>query len=160
MHILGLVLVGTAIAVGLLGIILPILPGAAIVLGAILAWALVEKTTTGWVVLGVAATVIVVTQVLKYVLPERHLRGQGVPWTSSAVGVVVGIVGFFVVPVIGLPLGYVVGVFVTETIRRRSLRLGWRATVAALKAVGISTVIEFAGALVAAYAWAAGVLLG
>jgi uncharacterized protein YqgC (DUF456 family) len=150
---LTVVLVGVAIIVGLLGIVIPVLPGAILVLGAILVWALVEQTAVGWIVLGIAGAAILVTQVLKFVLPERHLRGQGVPWTTSLVGALVGIVGFFVLPIIGFPLGYVLGIFVVELARQRAAGPAWSATKAALKAAGMSAVIELAGALVAAYAW-------
>jgi uncharacterized protein YqgC (DUF456 family) len=158
MHSLTAVLVGLAIIVGLLGIVVPVLPGAILVLGAILVWALVEQTTVGWIVLGIAGAAILVTQVLKFVLPERHLRGQGVPWTTSLVGALVGIVGFFVLPIVGFPLGYVVGIFLVEFARRRAAGPAWSATKSALAAAGMSAAIELAGALVAAYAWVGAVV--
>ncbi len=160
MHMLTLVLVGLTIVIGLLGIVIPVLPGAILVLAAVLVWALVEKTTVGWIVLGIATAAILVTQVLKFVLPERHLRGQGVPWTTSLGGAVVGIVGFFVVPVVGFPLGYVLGIFGVEWARKRAARPAWSATKAALAAAGLSTAIELAGALVAAYVWLGIVVFG
>lgn len=159
MHTLTLVLVGLAIVVGLLGIVVPVLPGAFLVLGAVLVWALIEQTTSGWVVLGVAGAAILVTQVLKFVIPERHLRGQGIPWTTSLVGAVVGIIGFFVLPVVGFPLGYVLGIFGVECARQRAAGPAWTATKAALGAAGISAAIELAGALVAAYLWLGVVVL-
>lgn len=158
MHSLTVVIAGVAIIVGLLGIVVPVLPGAILVLGAVLGWALVEQTTVGWIVLGIAGAAILVTQVLKFVLPERHLRGQGVPWTTSLVGALVGIVGFFVLPIVGFPLGYVVGIFLVEFARRRAAGPAWSATKAALAAAGMSAAIELAGALVAAYAWVGAVV--
>ena len=46
---LGLVLVALAIAIGLVGIIVPMLPGALLVLGSIGVWAFFERSTVGWV---------------------------------------------------------------------------------------------------------------
>jgi uncharacterized protein len=160
MHTLTVALAGLAIVVGLLGIVIPVLPGAILVLAAILVWALVEQTTSAWVVLGIAAAAILVTQVLKFVLPERHLRGQGVPWTTSLVGAGVGLVGFFVLPVVGFPVGYILGFFGVEFARQRAAGPAWSTTKAALKAAGMSAVIELAGALVAAYAWVAVIVFG
>jgi len=160
MHTLTLVLVGLAIAIGLLGIVIPVLPGAILVLAAILVWALTENTTSGWIILGIAAAAILVTQLLKFVLPERHLRGQGVPWTTSLVGAVVGIVGFFVLPVVGFPLGYVLGIFGVEWVRARAAGPAWSSTKAALAAAGIGAAIELGGALVAAYVWLGVVVFG
>lgn len=153
MHTLEVVLVGLAIVIGLLGIVIPVLPGALLVLAAILVWSLIEQTVAGWIVLGIAGAAILLTQVLKFVLPERHLRGQGVAWTTSLAGALIGIVGFFLLPIVGFPVGYVLGIFLVELARQRAAGPAWSATKAALKAAGMSAAIELAGALVAAYAW-------
>lgn len=160
MHTLEITVVGLAIVIGLLGIVIPVLPGAILVLAAVVVWALLEQTTAGWIVVGIAGAAILVTQVLKYVLPERHLRDRGVPWTTSLVGALVGLVGFFVLPVVGFPVGYVAGIFAVELARQRAARPAWSATKSALKAAGMSTVIELAGALVAAYAWVGVLVFG
>ena len=47
----GIVLVALAIAIGLMGIIVPILPGGLLVFAAIAVWAVIERTTVAWVVL-------------------------------------------------------------------------------------------------------------
>src|SRR4051794_24962948 len=107
----GLLIVGLAIAVGLVGILVPVLPGVLLVLGAIFVWAYVVGSTTAWTVFGAAAGIIVVTQVMKYVIPGRSLKASQVPRSTLLTGAVVGIVGFFVVPVIGLPIGFVLGVY-------------------------------------------------
>ncbi|PRC42449.1 DUF456 domain-containing protein, partial [Mycobacterium sp. ITM-2017-0098] len=44
----GIVLVALAIAVGLVGIIVPVLPGGILVLGAIGVWAYIENTIVAW----------------------------------------------------------------------------------------------------------------
>ena len=49
------VLVALAILVGLVGVIVPILPGLVLVLAAILVWAISEGSATGWTVFAVAA---------------------------------------------------------------------------------------------------------
>ena len=56
----GELLVGLAIAVGLIGVIVPLLPGLILVWAAILVWALVLRSTTGWVDPGAVTTVFVV----------------------------------------------------------------------------------------------------
>ena len=55
---------------------------------------------------------------------------------------VLGIVGFFVVPVIGLILGFVLGVFLAEWVRLAQPKLAWPSTKSALKAVGLALIIE------------------
>ncbi|HEY8718121.1 DUF456 family protein [Pengzhenrongella sp.] len=44
-------------------------------------------------------------------------------------------------------------VFLAELVRQRDQRAAWTATVAALKATGITILVELAGALVSAGAW-------
>jgi uncharacterized protein YqgC (DUF456 family) len=153
-------LVGVAIAVGLVGVLVPVLPGALLVLGAIAVWAFAETSAAGWAVLTVAVVVIGLSQVVKYVVPGRRLRQAGIPNASLVVGGLVGIVGFFVVPVVGLFLGFPLGVYAAERQRLGSHALAWPSTRHALGAVGLSILIELAGALLAAGAWVTAVALG
>ena len=76
-----------------------------------------------------------------------------VPWTSLTLGALLGIVGFFVIPVIGLPIGFVLGVYLTELARLGSAQ-AWTSTRHALAAVGLSMLIEFISSLIAAAIWA------
>jgi uncharacterized protein YqgC (DUF456 family) len=154
-----LLVVGLVILAGLVGVVLPVLPGAALVLGAILFWAVEVGTTTAWAAFVAAAVVIVLTQVAKYVLPGRRLAANGVPRSTVTAGALVGIVGFFVIPVIGLFLGFVVGVYAAEYQRLGSHAAAWPSTKVALRAVGLSLVIEMVGALVAAGIWLGVVLI-
>ena len=55
------------------------------------------------------------------------LRSKGVPSSSLVVGGVLGVVGFFVVPVIGLPLGFVLGIYLAE-LQRVGRAQAWPAT--------------------------------
>jgi uncharacterized protein YqgC (DUF456 family) len=150
------VLVALAIAVGLVGILVPVLPGSVLVLAALLVWAVDVSTTTGWVVFAVAAAILVVGTVVKYVVPNRRLKVAGVPASTQWVGAALGVVGFFVIPVVGLFVGFVVGVYAAE--RRRVGRDAWPSTVAALKAVGVSILIELAAGLAATFVWIGGVV--
>ena len=149
----GEVLVGLAILVGLVGVVVPVLPGAVLVWAAILVWALATKTTLGWVVLAVATVSVAAVQVVKYVIPDRRLRAGGVPRRSIVLGGLLGLVGFFVIPVVGLVLGFLAGVYLSERQRLREHDAAWRATILAAKAAGVSILVELAGTLVAAMAW-------
>ena len=80
------------------------------------------------------------------------------PGSTILAGGLLGIVGFFVIPVVGLPLGFVVGVFLVELSRSRTTAVAWTSTVAAMKATGLSILIELASVLLAGSVWFAGVL--
>ena len=73
-------------------------------------------------------------------------------------GALLGVVGFFVVPVLGLVLGFVLGVFLVELLQRHDARRAWVSTVHALKGVALSVGVELTGAVLAALTWAVAVL--
>ena len=151
------VLVALAILVGLVGVIVPILPGLVLVLAAILVWAISEGSATGWTVFAVAALLIVAGSVVKYAVPNRRLKTTGIPSSTTWFGVAVGVVGFFVIPVIGLFIGFVLGVYLAEY-RRVGGAAAWPSTKEALRAVGVSMLIELGAGVLAALVWVAGVV--
>jgi uncharacterized protein len=151
------VLVGLVILVGLVGIVVPILPGTILILGAVLVWTVNEGSGTAWTVFAVVTTLLVLGAAVKYVVPARGLSASGVPNRTILLGGVLGIVGFFIVPVIGLLLGFVLGVYLAET-RRVGRNLAWPSTVAALKAAGLAVLIELVAALLATGVWLSAVL--
>jgi uncharacterized protein YqgC (DUF456 family) len=150
---LGELLVGLVIVVGLIGAVVQVLPGPLLVLGAVVVWAAVEGTGLAWAVAALAAVATLVAGVVKYVIAGRHLKSAGVPNSTLVWGGLAGIVGFFVVPVVGLFLGFVLAVWLVELARLHDRRHAWRATVVALQATGITILVDLAGCLVAAGAW-------
>jgi uncharacterized protein YqgC (DUF456 family) len=151
-------LTGLAIAVGLVGVLVPILPGSVLVLGAILVWAVLMSTSAGWVVFAVAAALLAVGAIVKYTVPGRHLKAAGVPNRTLLAGGALGVVGFFVVPVVGLFAGFVVGVYLAE-LQRVGRDLAWPTTRSALRAVGVSVLIEMVAGMLAALTWLTGAVL-
>jgi uncharacterized protein len=153
----GIVLVALAIAVGLVGIVVPLLPGTLLVFAAIVVWAVVEHNVVSWLTLGVVTALLGAATLVKFLWPMRRMRAADVGTWSLVAGGVLGIIGFFVIPVLGLVLGFVLGVYLAELADRRDQRLAWTSTVHALKGVALSVGVELAGALLATVAWAAGV---
>jgi uncharacterized protein YqgC (DUF456 family) len=152
------VLAGLAILVGLVGIVVPVLPGSVLILAAVVAWAVAAGTTTGWVVLGAVTVLLAAGTVVKYAVPGRRLRAVGVPTRTLLAGGVLGVVGFFVVPVVGLLVGFVAGVYLSE-VQRLGREWAWPSTRAALHAVGLSVLIELAAGLLAASTWLVGAVV-
>lgn len=150
-------LVGLAILAGVVGVVVPVVPGGLLVVLAVLVWAVAESSATAWTTFALVTGLIAASQAVKFVLPGRRLRDAGVPFSSLLVGAVLGMVGFFVIPVVGLFLGFVVGVYGAER-RRLGPQAAWPSTKLAVRAVGLSILIELAGALLAAATWLAAVL--
>jgi uncharacterized protein len=158
-NIAGEIVVGLVILVGLAGTVVQVLPGNTLVGGAILVWAILTGGTAAWVCFAVAAVFIVAAEVSQVLIAGRHMRRAEVPWSTLAWGGLAGVVGFFVIPVIGLFVGFVAAVFVAELLRRRDRRAAWRATVAALQATGITILVQLLGGLLAAATWGVGLAL-
>ena len=155
----GEIVVGLVVALGLFGVVVQVLPGSVLVLGAILWWSVVTGGTAAWVVLAVAAVAVVGSNIAKYLVAVRHLTGADVPSSSIWWGGLGGVIGFFVIPVVGLFIGFPLGVFLAELARRREAGPAWAATVVAVKATGLTILVELAGALIATGAWVLGLLV-
>ncbi|MET0901044.1 MAG: DUF456 domain-containing protein [Mycobacterium sp.] len=149
----GVVLVALAIAVGLAGIVIPVLPGGLLVFGAIAVWAWIEGSTASWVTLGIVTVLFVVAEVIKYTWPVKRMRQADVRTLSLVAGGVLGIIGFFVIPVLGLLLGFVLGIFLAELAVRKDTTRAWVSTVHALKGVALSVGVELTGALASTVVW-------
>jgi uncharacterized protein YqgC (DUF456 family) len=158
-EIWGEVLVGVAIFAGLIGIVVQVLPGAVLVLGGILVWAIMTGGTQAWVVFGIAAAAIAIAEVLQWILAGKHMRKAEVPVLTLAVGGIAGIIGFFVIPVLGLFLFFVGAIFLLEWLRRKDVSAAWGATKAALQATLITIGVQLAGSLVATGAWVIGLII-
>ncbi len=157
----GLLLVGLVMAVGVVGCVVPVLPGLLLIAAAALVWALYEQDPLSWVVFAAMLAVLGVGTVAKYVLPARNLAAVGAPRSTLLVGAVSAVVGFFVIPVVGLPIGGIAGVFLAEFHRLDGDRAAaWRSTWVTIKAVGLGILLELAAALVAVAIWAVAVLVG
>jgi uncharacterized protein YqgC (DUF456 family) len=155
----GIVVVGLAIALGIVGVVVPLLPGALLAWAAIAVWALAVGSATAWTVLAVATLVIGGAQVVKVLVPGRRLRDAGVPRRSIVAGVVLAVAGFFLIPVVGLFLGFPLGVYLEERRRLGVHVSATRSTKEALRAMGLSIVIELSATVVAAGVWLVAVLI-
>ncbi|AGZ44629.1 DUF456 domain-containing protein [Actinoplanes friuliensis] len=143
---------------GILGVVIPVLPGLLLCWLAVLFWALLGDAGTGrWVVLALATVVAAGGTVVKYLWPGKRLKSTGVPTSSMLAGGVLGVVGFFVVPVVGLVLGFILGLWLAERVRLGPGQ-AWPSTREALGAVGLSLLVEFAAALAVAVIWVFGLL--
>ena len=116
---------------------------------AVAVWGVVVGGTTGWTVVVVAVVLAAGALVLKYLLAGRYLKRRGVPNRSLVVGAVLGIVGFFVIPVIGLFIGFAAGLFGSQWARTKDARAALASSWGALKAMGLGMLVELGCAMLA-----------
>ena len=107
--------------------------------------------------LAVAALATLAAAVGKYLVAGRYMLRNDVRSSTLWWGVVGGAIGFFVIPVVGMLVGFPLGVYVAEATKRGwDTGAAWRATLVALRATGLSILVELAGATVATVAWIVG----
>lgn len=152
------VAVGLIILLGLIGIAVPVMPGLLLVWAAVLLWASEAQTMAGWVVFGVATALATAGFLLQYLLPGRRMRQAGVTTSTTMAGAALGVVGFFVVPVIGAFLGFALGVYLAERVKLGTHAAALPSTRQALKAIGLSMGIELITGLAIATTWVIGVV--
>ena len=147
------VVVGLIILVGLIGIVVPLLPGLPLVWAAVLVWASGTQTPAGWVVLGIATILALSGFLLQYLVPGRRLAKAGVTTSSTVAGVALGLVGFFLIPVVGAFLGFALGVYLAERVKLGTHTAAWPSTKHALKAIALSMGIELLTGFAIAITW-------
>jgi uncharacterized protein len=150
--------VGLMILVGLIGIVVPLLPGLLLVWAAVLLWASETQTTVGWVVFGIATILALCGLLLQYLVPGRRLARDGIALSTTLTGAALALVGFFVIPVIGVFLGFVLGVYLAQRSKLGTHAAAWPSTVQALRAIALSIGIELVTGLAIAGTWVIGVL--
>ena len=79
MSVLGTVIVGIVILIGVIGAVVQIWPSAPVVGGAILVWSWMTGTRAAWIIFAIAAVVLILGTVLKYVIPARGMNKAGIP---------------------------------------------------------------------------------
>lgn len=152
------IVVALMMVVGVVGIVVPVLPGLLLVVAGVVLWALEERSTTGWVVLGVVAGVYLAGLVLQWLVPGRRMKRAGVQTSTLLAGVVTAIVAAFVIPVMGLFLGFPLGIFLVSLAQTRDHKEALRATGHALRAVGTNILIELVTAFTIIAVWAVTIL--
>jgi uncharacterized protein len=159
-ELLVLALALVVMLVGLVGVVVPVMPGLLFVwlagVGTLL-WQ--GADVTGWAVSGVLTLLFGLGTAATVYLPARTGRQGGL--TAGTLGTVLAgaIVGFVVVPVAGLLLGAAVGLYLGERLRLRGHQPAWASTVSVLRAYGVGVLVELVIGLTMIGLWAVVVLL-
>jgi len=149
------VVVGVAMVVGLVGTLVPLLPGLPVVITAAFIWVVADGADLGqWTVFAVVSAIALTGMIFGSLLPARRASASGAPrWTlvAGAVGVVVGAV---IIPVVGAVIGWPVGVFLAEWIRTGNGKQAWASMRATAIGVLHGAVVQFGAGLASVGVWA------
>lgn len=149
------VLTAAVMAVGLAGVILPLIPGLGLIwLAALVYGLLIGFGTTGWIVLSILTLLLGAGMAAGVLLPARGSRSRGASTAVLVAGAMGALVGFFVVPVIGAPLGALAGVLLVQYRRTGSWEAAWAATKGVLLGFGQTLAVQLGIGMVMIVTWA------
>lgn len=159
LHIIATAVAALLLVVAVFGTIFPIVPGSILTIITLVAWAWTLGSTASWTVGVIGAILGLIGMSSSLILTGRKMRRERIPNGPVLAGVVVGVVGLFVIPVLGLFIGFAAGLLGAELYRRRDLQAAWHSSWEAMKSLGLGMLIEFACAALATSLFALGALV-
>jgi hypothetical protein len=154
LHLLLIFLTLGVMLVGLAGTVIPALPGIELIWLATVAYWVVTGFDRWGIILVVLMTVLlIIGEVMSFFLANTTAAQTGASWQAIAASLVLGLIGMFVIPIIGALIGAVLGVFLVEWYRRRNWREALRATTGAVWGYGLSIGAQFVVALMMIGLW-------
>ncbi|MFI5620445.1 DUF456 domain-containing protein [Streptomyces sp. NPDC051567] len=147
-------LVGLVLLLGVVGVLVPGVPGTWLVWAGLVWWALHERSAPSWTLLVSATALLLVVQVVQWLLPPRRIRGVAGATTRTAAYAGAGaVLGFVLIPVVGAVPGFVGGVYLCERLRLRGHGEAWASTRVVMREVGTSVLVELLACLLVVTAW-------
>ncbi len=148
------IVVAVVMVLGLMGVVLPVLPGLLLIWAAALFYGfMVGFGTIGWTVVAILTVLAGAGAIKSVVIPRRAAVKSGASGWAQFGAVVGGVVGFFVIPVFGLILGALAGLLFVEY----ALKGDWNEAMVAVrgtaKGFGVSVIIDLMLGFVMIVAW-------
>jgi uncharacterized protein len=150
---------GILLVVAAVGVVYPVLPGSPIAIATLLVWGWVLGSWPAWTAAILGSLLCAAGWSAGAVLTGRKLRELQVPKWSILVAGVAGIAGMFLIPVVGIFVGFAVGLLMSEAIRHQDARRALRYGLQTLKAMGTGVLVEFLMVCAAASVWTIGVIV-
>ena len=155
------ILVGLAMLAGLVGVVIPFLPGIVLIWGAAVVWAITLPGggTGRWVAVALITALGAAGLVAATALPARRATEVGAPAWVLAAGAAGMVAGLFLIPVVGALIGWPAGVFLAELMRLRDARAAWATTYSTWKGMGIGIGVQLAAGVAMIGVWLAAVTM-
>ena len=155
------VLVALAMAVGIVGTVVPLVPGLLLVWGAALGYGIAAGFgSVGMVAFAAITALALAGAAAGWVVPQRVAGKAGASRMSMLAAASGAVIGFFVIPVVGLPVGGLAGMYLAELQRTADTATAWRTTRATLVALGVAALVQLGVGLAMAAVWVLWVILG
>jgi len=152
---LATLVVGLVMLVGVAGTFLPVLPGLFLIWAAGIGYGLVVGfDLVAWVAIIASTGLLGLGLYLNVRIPQKSAAAAGLGIPAQLFGLALAVVGFFVVPIVGFPLGFVLGVFVVRYRSTRDTSRAWSSTTKTIGAIIRASAAQAACGLGMVVVWA------
>jgi hypothetical protein len=93
-------------------------------------------------------------------LPQKRTADAGVGLALQLFALGIAVVGYFAVPVVGAPLGFVLGIFLGRLATTRQGATAWTSTKAALVGMFHAASVQFVAGVLMILVWLGWAILG
>jgi hypothetical protein len=150
---------GLLLAAAAVGTVYPVLPGSVLAIVTLPVWAWMMGSPAAWTAAAIGAVLAAAGWSASAVLTGRKLKQHRIPRRSIAVAMVAAVAGMFLIPVVGLFVGFGAGLFLSEYARRKDFRSSLTSSAETLKATGVGILVEFGLVCLAGSVWMIGVIV-
>lgn len=147
-------------AIGILGTVIPFVPGLALTWFAGGLWAYFDGGDSTRVKLFVLMTIFTIAgYAAQFVLPAATATAFKAPPRTILLGSLLGLIGFFIVPVIGAPMGFMAGVYASFLSSTNDSTQAWNMAVRTAVAYGWGLLLQVAFGILIALTWIVGLII-
>lgn len=147
-------LTAAVVMLGVVGTIIPLLPGLLLVWFAALGWGLLMGFGFGGIVAMVLITAMLAVGIyLSIRIPQKSAAAQGLSIGGTLFGVVLAIVVGIVLPVVGVPIGFVLGVWIVRVLNTGDASEAFRSSLRTTYALLRASAAQFGVAVAMGLTW-------
>jgi uncharacterized protein len=144
---------------GLVGLIIPVLPGLVIIWVPALVYGIITGFNwTSGILFAIMTVLMLVGNVVDNVIMGAKARQQGASWLAIGIAIVLGIIGSIVFPPFGGLIAALIGLFAVEYFRLRDLQKAVDSTRSMAIGCGWAAVIRFGIGIIMILLWGAWIL--
>lgn len=151
---LATVIILFVLLIGLVGTIVPILPGILLMWAGVVVYGFLVGFDTLGIVITIAVTLIsALAFALGLIVPKRAADEAGAARSSQWAAAIGAVIGFFVIPIVGVVVGALVGIALSEYNSKGSWELARGSTIAVAKGFGLSAILQFGCGVAILFVW-------
>lgn len=153
-------LVAVVMVVGVVGTVLPLVPGLWMIWAAALVYGIVEGFGAAAWAMALITLLAIGGTAAAAVLPQRAAAEVDVPVWGQIVAGGFAVIGFFVVPLVGAAIGFVLGILVVVLTRTRDRSTVVPVTVAIVRSMVVASAVQLAAGVAMVLTWVVWVVIG